>query len=80
MTDTKTLRPLRVSNFGKEWPYIMLSVHQVQAVRDLLDANQIHYKVDDLAISLDGNPEMTVISLGRDGDAIKVQRLLDSVG
>ena len=58
----------------------MVPVDQLREIRSLLDANSVGYWVDEQAISLDGNPEMAVINLGRGGDAASVQRLVDSAG
>ncbi len=79
MTDAATQKPLRVSTDGTAGPYIMLPVSQLDEVRRLLDSRRIRYWVEENAISLDGGPEMTVINLGRGGDAAAVQAILDSV-
>ncbi|MDB5351648.1 MAG: hypothetical protein JWN86_2895 [Planctomycetota bacterium] len=77
MTDVSTHRPLLVSTDGGAGPYIMLPVDQLPHVQTLLDENRIRYWVDEDAISLNGKPAITVINLGRMGDAQSVQRLLD---
>ncbi len=79
MIDTKSQGRLCVSTDGNAGPYIMVPVEQLSEVRSLLDSNQVGYWVDAQAISLDGKPPITVINLGRAGDAASVQRLLDSV-
>ena len=78
MIDVSNRRPLYVSTDGDAGPYIIVPVQQVNDVRALLDANSIPYWVDEDAISLDGNPEMTVVNLGRDADAGTVQDILDN--
>ena len=78
MIKTRTNGSPCVSTDGNAGPYIMVPVDQLDEIRSLLDANNIGYWVDEQAISLDGNPEITVINLGREGDAARIQRLLDS--
>jgi hypothetical protein len=58
----------------------MVPVDRLGEVRALLDSNKVSYWVDEEAISLDGNPEFVVINLGREGDAARVQQLLDDIG
>ena len=77
MNDLTTKQPLHVSTNSAARPYIRLPVSQVNGVRQLLDEHGIAYSVDNYAISLDGAPEVTYIDLGRDGDAKRVQQLLD---
>ena len=78
MTDAATNQRLRVSIDGPAGPYIMLPVSQLDDVRKLLDSRGISYWVGENAISLNGAPEIAVINLGRAGDALGVQTLLDS--
>jgi len=78
MIDSHTKRPLTVSTDGDAGPYIMVPVVQIDEVRRLLDANNVWYWVDEVAISLDGRPEITVVNLGRDADPVVVQTILDN--
>lgn len=78
MIDLGTKQRLYVSDGGDAGPYIMVLVRQLDDVRELLDANTISYWVDEEAISLNGEPEVTVITLGRDTDAESVQKALDA--
>jgi hypothetical protein len=77
MTDITTRKPLRVSTAENARPYIEIPAAQVGEVSALLRANTIPHAVEEIAISLDGGPETTVINLGRWVDAAAVQRLLD---
>jgi hypothetical protein len=77
MIDTSTKKPLYVSSDGDAGPYIMVPVQQIDDVRALLDANRIPYWVDENAISLDGQPEVTVINLGHGAGPATVQNILD---
>ncbi|MCP4108373.1 MAG: hypothetical protein GY749_22985 [Desulfobacteraceae bacterium] len=77
MIDNSTNKPLYVSTDGDAGLYIMVLVQQIDAVRTLLDANNIQYWIDEDAISLNGKPEVAVVNLGHDSDAINVQNILD---
>lgn len=79
MKDVTTQQPLYVSTDGTAGPYIMVPVSQLEAVRQLFGKHHIPFTVDEDAISLNGEPEIAVVDLGRSGDARKVQRILDSV-
>jgi hypothetical protein len=78
MIDSQTRRKLRVSIDGTAGPYIMVPVDQLSEVQELLDQNEIKHWAESDAISLDGGPAVAVINLGHDGDAAKVQSILDS--
>ena len=80
MTDATSQQRLRVSTDGTAGPYIMVPVSQLEEVKGLFNARRIRYWVDENAISLNGEPEVTVINLGREADAAAVQEILDSVG
>jgi len=57
----------------------MVSISQLPDVRRLLDSNRIPYWVDEDAISLDGEPEVSVINLRGDADPKSIQRMLDAI-
>ena len=78
MTDTATQRPIRVSTEDPARPYIMVSVELLEKVRKLLVENGIPHWVENLRISVDGRPAVTVIYLGRNVDSRRVQDLLDA--
>lgn len=78
MIDSSTRKPLTVSTDGDAVPYIMVPVQQIEDLRALLDANTISYWVDEVAISLDGKPAVTVVNLRRGTDAGSVQKMLDN--
>lgn len=79
MIDTTTDRPLHVSTDGGAGPYIMIPVTQLDRVKTVLNAHQIHYWVDEEAISLDGKPEVAVINLEQGCDANEIQHILDRI-
>jgi hypothetical protein len=80
MIDVTTKKPLRVTPDESAGPYIRLSLAQVDAIRRLFDSHGVRYWVSENAISLNNGPYMTIVNLGRGGDADAVQTLLDTVG
>ncbi len=79
MNDSSTKKPLHVSDHGAGGPYFWVPVSQLAEVCRLLDANRVPYQVDEYTISLDDEPEVTIINLGPGGDGEAVQKILDSV-
>jgi len=79
MKDSMTKQPLYVSTDGTAGPYIMVPDAQVDELCRILDRHGVRYSVDENVISLDGEPEVATINLGRGGDAKGVQKILDSV-
>lgn len=77
MTDATTHQRLRISTDGTAGPYIMVPVSQIDDVKRLLDDHQIRYWVEENAISVDGGPYISVVNLGREGNATAVQAILD---
>jgi hypothetical protein len=78
MTDVTTQKPLRVLNDGTAGPYFYLPQTQVEEVTRLLDDHHIRHWVEENSISLNGGPYISVINLGREGDAAAVQAILDA--
>lgn len=78
MNDSSTKKPLQVSDGGEAGPYLWVPLSQLADVQRLLDANGVKYDVDEVAISLDDDPEEIVVNFGRDGDTEAVQRILDA--
>ena len=79
MIDTVTRKPLHVSDAETVWPTITLPFSQLTEVCQLLDENRIPYWVDEHIISMDGGPEIAMISFGRAVDGRAVQTVLDSM-
>lgn len=79
MIDTATKKTLRVLTDGMAWPYIEVSVSQLDEVQRLLDSRGIRYWVDEIAISMNDSPAETYINFDRGADAAIVQAILDSV-
>lgn len=80
MIDERTKCPFRVSTDGVAGPYLMVPVDQLDSIRKILDYGEIRYWVDSDAISLDGEPHITVVNFGRAGDADQIQAVLDRAG
>ena len=77
MIDTLNRKRLRVLDGGAGGPYIEVTMDQLDEVRKRLDRDEIPYWVDSIAISIDGKPAVTVINLGLNNDAARVQAILD---
>jgi hypothetical protein len=77
MKDSTTKKPIRVSAYGDAVPFVEVTVSQLPEVQALLDKHHVRYWVDEDAISLNGEPEVTVINLSRGTDPAAVQRILD---
>ena len=57
----------------------MVPLAQLADVQKALDENNIHYWVDEAALSMNNKPFITTVNLGRAGDARAVQTILDRV-
>ena len=79
MIDIATNERLIVEVEEDAGPYMMVAVDQLDAICQLLEANQISFWVARSAISIDGGPETTVINFRRNTNAPAVQALLDQV-
>ena len=77
--DSITNKRLSVSTDGTARPYIMVPDSQLADLCELLDKHSVRYSVEEDVISLDGEPEVAVVDLGRGADAPAVQAILDSV-
>lgn len=67
-----------MSSDGTAGPYVMVPLDQLEAVKSMLRDNQVSFWVDANVISLNGEPEIAVVNLGRRVSAEHVQRLLDA--
>ena len=79
MIDTITRKPLQVWHGDGPGGTIMVPMDQLDQVTQLLDTNDIFHWVDDEALSVDGEPEVTFITISKKHDPAKVQELLDGV-
>ena len=78
MRDATTESPIQVYADGDAGPYILVDLTQLDAVQNLLRQHRVSFWTDDNAVSLDGEPAVAIINLGRGSDAVVVQRLLDA--
>jgi hypothetical protein len=78
MIDSSTKAPLEVDDGGIAGPYLWVPLSQLEEVQRLLDTNGVKYGVDEVAISLDDEPEQVVVNFGRNGDREAIQRMLDA--
>jgi hypothetical protein len=77
MLDVHTKKPLRVSAHEIAGPSLRIPEDQVEEVRQRLDREAIDYWVSSHAISIDNGPEITYIYFGPQGDAARIQTILD---
>ena len=78
MIDSETRERIVVSAEGTGGPYIMVPLDQVADIEGILRGDKIPFWVDSDAISLDGEPAIIVVNLGRGADVNRVQQLLDA--
>ena len=67
MKDVMTKQPLYVSTDGTAGPYIMVPETQLEELCRILDRHNVRYSVDEDVISLNGEPEVAILNLGRGG-------------
>jgi hypothetical protein len=79
MIDAITKERIVVYTEGSGGPYLMVANDQLEAVVQALSQHNVPHWVDDDAISLDGEPAVAVINLGRGVDALAVQQILDGI-
>jgi hypothetical protein len=79
MIDAITRERIVIHTEGTGGPYLMVAHEQLEAVTNALRARNVAHWVDDDAISLDGEPAVAVVNLGRGADVRAVQRLLDGI-
>jgi len=79
MIDSITQERIVVYTEGTGGPYFMVANDQLEAVVEALRQHRVAHWVDDDAISLDGEPAVAVINLGRGTDVSAVQQILDAI-
>jgi hypothetical protein len=78
VTDTSTHKPIQVSSDAATGPYIMLPLSQVEQVHKVLEENDIPHWVDHHAVSVNGQPAVTMIYIRKGIDPHHAQALLDA--
>ena len=79
MIDAITQERILIHADGAAWPYLMVAEAQLEAVIRALEARHVPHWVDEDTISVDGEPAVAVVNLGRGADVMAVQRLLDGI-
>lgn len=79
MTDAMTKTRMQVDGIGTDYSSLLLQLDQVEDVRHLLDRHGVQYTLDNFALSMNGDPETTIIHLKPRTDGRWVQQILDSV-
>lgn len=77
--NTTAIPPLRVSTHGAAGSYIFVLQSQLDQVTAALRENKVCFWVDEETISLNGNPEVTVINLEPGSNPVQVQAILDKL-
>lgn len=80
MIDSVTRERVKVLTEGDTVPYLMIAYEQLEALTDALKREQIPHWVEEDVISIDGEPAVAVVNLGRRADPQRVQRLIDELG
>jgi hypothetical protein len=80
MPDDQTEIPLRVLSNKIAGPYLRLPVAQLDQIRLRLDREAIPYRVDSHTLSIAGAPETTYVYFGPEGDAARIQAILNKPG
>ena len=79
MTDPVTKRRVHVFPAPEVGPWFIVRVSMLPHVQGLLDKNNVRYELDDLIMSINGEPPTRKINLARGTDPDTGQRLVDSV-
>ena len=79
MIDAITQERIVIYNEAINSPYIMVAHAQLDQVTDILKAHAVPHWVNEDVISLDGEPAVAVINLGRLANVAEVQNLLDEL-
>jgi hypothetical protein len=79
MIDAITHERIVVHTEGTGGPYLMVANEQLEDVVEALRNHHVSHWVDEDAISLDGEPAVAVVNLGRGADVRAVQQVLDAM-
>jgi hypothetical protein len=80
MIDEMTQKRVVVSNDEDAGPYLMVTLDQLDVIREALDRHKVRYWVDGDAISLDNEPPVTWINFGKMGQAARIKAILNKIG
>lgn len=79
MIDVITQERIVVHTEGTGGPYLMVANEQIDTVVTTLQSHRVPHWVDEDAISLDGEPAVAIVNLGRSADVSEVQQVLDAI-
>ncbi len=79
MIDAITQERIVVHTEGAAGPYLMVANEQLDSVVEALRNHKVSHWVDEDAISLDDEPAVAVVNLGRSANVPAVQRILDNL-
>lgn len=77
MIDATTQQPLRIFTNGAAQPQIRVLTSQLDEIKRVLDQYTVRYSVSELAISINGGPERTVVTFGNEADVARIQAIFD---
>jgi hypothetical protein len=77
MMDRTKGTPLRVSKDDRAGPYLIVPAQQVSEVRAVLDRAGIAYWVDNISVSMDSGPALTVVNFKKGANPVTIQTVLD---
>ena len=78
MIDSLSSERMIVKTGGTAGPYLIVSLDQMETVRDLLSNGHIIFSIDRKAIVLGGRETDVVFNLGSSADIQYIQSILDS--
>jgi hypothetical protein len=78
MASTNTNSQAQVTAYPTGWPYIMAPVDELTSIRKVLDEHRVRYWMDEMSISVNGQPFVSVINFPRHANAEEIQALLNA--
>jgi hypothetical protein len=79
MSVTRDEEQLYVSTDGTAGPYIIVPVSLLDSVRHALSEARISFTIDEDAVSLAGQPALSVVDLGDGADIVRVREVLEGL-
>lgn len=77
MLDAVSKQPIRVHDYNRELPFMIVPYAQLGEVRSVLDKHQFRYEVSEETLTVNDGPEEVFIRLARGTDPKQVQSALD---
>ena len=79
MIDAITRERIKIHAQGPGSPYFMVAQEQLETVANVLRDRGISHWVDEDVISIDDEPAVAIVNLGRGADVPRVQAVLDTI-